>query len=190
MEQESAQPDTKPRPGRSPWRRTIIIITSVLIACALLFFVAPFLLAVFVAQPVKVEGAAMSPTLNDGDRVFVSKDVAELRRGDIVVFHYPQDTTKSFVKRIVGLPGETIKIDREGKLYINGVLTNEPYVAPERNQGPRTVPEQTIKADHYYVLGDNRDASNDSRTFGAVSKDLIYGKVVMRYWPLGKPLKG
>ncbi len=187
MDQESAQPDIRPK--RSPWRKTIIIIASVLIAFIVLYFILPILLAVFVAQPVKVEGTAMSPTLNNGDRIFVSKDVDELRRGDIVVFYYPADTTKSFIKRIVGLPGESIKINWEGQLYINGILISEPYLEPERNQNPRVIPEQIIKADHYFMMGDNRDVSNDSRSFGAVDKNLIYGKVVMRYWPLGKEIK-
>lgn len=145
---------------------------------------------VFVAQPVKVAGTAMSPTLNDGDRIFVWKRFSSLKRGDIVVFLYPQDHTKSFIKRVVGLPGETIEMDADGRITINGRLIEEPYVQPDRNQAAlarwRFMSEEFkhVRPDSYFVMGDNRDASNDSRSWGPVPKPLIYGKFMSRYWPL------
>ncbi|HJQ70530.1 MAG TPA: signal peptidase I [Blastocatellia bacterium] len=164
------------KPKRPVMRHWISIVGIIVIAFVVLYFIVPFRL-------VKVEGVGMSPALNDGDRIIVSEDTDELSRGDIVVFSYPADTTKSFTKRIVGLPGESIRIDLRGQLFINGRAVEEAYVAPEKDHSPRAVPEQTLEADHYYVMGDNRDASNDSRSFGAVSKNLIYGKVLIRYWP-------
>ena len=172
---------------RKRWfrRRSFVIALGVFILVAL-YFSLPVLMVLFVAQPVRIEGAAMSPTLNSGDRVFISKSVSELNRGDIVVFYYPTDTTKSLIKRIVGLPGERIKIDGPGQVYINGDLLSEPYLADENNRSRRVMPEYSVKADHYYVMGDNRDASNDSRFFGVVAKELIYGKIAWKYWPLGR----
>ncbi|HXG64185.1 MAG TPA: signal peptidase I [Blastocatellia bacterium] len=171
---------------RKSWsrRKTIIVVLTSIVALFVAYRVVFILFVVFVAQPVKIEGVAMSPTLNHGDRVFLGKNVNKLSRGDIVVFHFPLDTDKSFIKRIVGLPGETIRMDKDGQLYINGNPMDEPYLAFERNRSPRVIPEQTIKPDHYFVMGDNRDASNDSRSWGLVPKNLIYGKVIWRYWPI------
>lgn len=148
----------------------------------ILEFMVPVLIVTLVAQPVKIEGAAMSPTFNNGDRVFISKQVQELKRGDIIAFWYPEDTEKSFLKRIVGLPGEKIRIDENGSVYIDGYMLDEPYVPPDRNRSKYATPEQTIKQGHYFVMGDNRDASNDSRRFGTVSRELVYGKFIWRYW--------
>ena len=145
---------------------------------------------IFVAQPVKVEGAAMSPTLNDGDRIFIWKRFSSLKRGDILVFHYPLDPSKSFIKRVVGLPGEAIDMDVDGRITIDGRLIDEPYVPPDRNQSARarwrSMREEFkhVSPDSYFVMGDNRDASNDSRSWGTVPKALVYGKFMSRYWPL------
>jgi signal peptidase I len=167
----------------------VILILSLVIAILLVNYGFPVVLVMFVAQPVKVEGAGMSPTLNDGDRIVIRKQFDQLNRGDIVVFYYPDDTTKSFIKRIVGLPGESIRIGDDGRVNINGTPLDEPYVPADRNRIRYGFPEQTIEAGHYFMMGDNRDASNDSRRFGAVDKNLIYGKVAWRYWPFGKPLR-
>ncbi len=145
---------------------------------------------VFVAQPVKVAGAAMSPTLNDGDRVFIWKRFSSLKRGDIAVFFYPEDQSKSFILRVVGLPGETIDMDLEGWITINGRPIEEPYLAADQNQAATARWKQGsgkvkhIGPDSYFVMGDNRDASNDSRSWGTVPRSLIYGKFMSRYWPL------
>jgi signal peptidase I len=145
---------------------------------------------VFIAQPVKVVGAAMSPTLNDGDRIFIWKRFSSLKRGDIVAFYYPLDPSKSFIKRVVGLPDEAIDMDVDGRITIDGRLIDEPYVPPDRNRAARarwrSMREEFkhVSPDSYFVMGDNRDASNDSRSWGTVPKALVYGKFMSRYWPL------
>jgi signal peptidase I len=147
------------------------------------------LIVVFVVQPVKVEGTSMLPRLENEERIFVNKfiyslSIGSIDRGDIVVFWYPEDPSKSFIKRVIGLPDDRIRMDEQGQLYINGRPVDEPYLAPDRNQHPRAIPEQTVKKHYYFVMGDNRDASNDSRSWGLVPEKYIYGKAMFRYWPL------
>ncbi len=122
----------------------------------------------------------MTPTLKDGDRIFVTTSPGELKRGDIVSFLFPKDTSKYYIKRIVGLPGETLEI-REGKVFINNVELDETYVLGPYNTTKPTFPPKVIETDQYYVLGDNRDNSSDSRYWGTVSKELINGKFLMTY---------
>ena len=140
---------------------------------------------VFLYQPVKVEGTSMAPLLSDQERIFINKFVYRfepIQRGDVVVFWYPMDHSKSFIKRVVGLPGETVEI-RQGTLYVNGKVVEEPYVPAQyednSDYGPKPVPP-----DHFFVLGDHRISSNDSRVFGPVPSDLIYGRAVFAYWPV------
>jgi signal peptidase I len=140
---------------------------------------------VFLYQPVKVEGTSMAPLLSDQERIFINKFVYRfepIERGDVVVFWYPLDHTKSFIKRVVGLPGETIQL-RQGVLYVNGKTVPEPYVPPQYEDssdfGPATVPK-----DSFFVLGDHRISSNDSRVFGPVPSQFIYGRAVFAYWPV------
>ncbi len=124
---------------------------------------------VFLYQPVKVEGTSMAPLLSDQERIFINKFVYRFEpidRGDVVVFWYPLDRSKSFIKRVVGLPGETVEI-RQGMVYVNGATLAEPYVPPQYEDlsdfGPIRVPR-----DSYFVMGDHRISSNDSRMFGPV----------------------
>jgi len=140
---------------------------------------------VFLYQPVKVEGTSMAPLLSDQERIFINKFVYRfepIQRGDVVVFWYPLDHSKSFIKRVVGLPGETVEI-RQGVLYVNGKSIPEPYVPPQYEDqsdfGPVRVPR-----DSFFVLGDHRISSNDSRVFGPVSSRYIYGRAVFAYWPV------
>jgi signal peptidase I len=140
---------------------------------------------VFLYQPVKVEGTSMAPLLSDQERIFINKFVYRfepIERGDVVVFWYPQDRTKSFIKRVIGLPGETIEI-RAGHLYIDNKEWAEPYVPAAyldgTSYGPRVIPP-----DEYFVMGDHRDSSNDSRVFGPIARQSIYGKAVFAYWPV------
>ena len=150
------------------------------------------LLVVFVVQPVKVEGPSMLPRLHDGERIFVNKliyyGLPELKRGDIVVFWFPEDPSKSYIKRIIGLPGEAVEI-REGRVYIRShgreQLLEEPYLDPQRNLSRANHPAIDVKPHYYFVMGDNRDASSDSRIWGLVPEKYIYGKALFRYWPLG-----
>ena len=144
------------------------------------------LIVVFVVQPVKVEGTSMQPRLENEERIFVNKFVYNfdpIERGDIVVFWFPDDPSKSFIKRVIGLPGERVRVER-GQVFINGIQIDEPYLAPERNRSARTYGETEVRNHYYYVMGDNRDASNDSRAWGLVPEKYIYGKAMFRYWPL------
>ena len=131
-------------------------------------------------RPIRVEGTAMSPTLNDGDRWFVTTSLDELKRGDIIDFRFPKDETKHYVKRVIGLPGERIEI-LAGAVLINGEPIIEDYVDPLYNQNSPTLPEKVIPDNHYFVLGDNRDNSSDSRYWGTVDRSLIEGKLYSRY---------
>lgn len=153
----------------------------------LLAVVIAFLMVVFLYQPVKVEGTSMQPELLDQERIFVNKFVyhfEEIHRGDIVVFWYPKDPTKSFIKRVLGVPGDVVSI-REGEVYINGRPVEERYV-PQGYQDVDSYPPVRVREGHYYVLGDHRNASNDSRSWGLVPRKYIYGKAVFRYWPVEK----
>src|ERR1700735_687845 len=140
---------------------------------------------IFLYQPVKVDGTSMAPLLSDQERIFINKFVYRfepIERGDVVVFWYPLDKSKSFIKRVIGLPGETIEL-RGGRLYVNGAAQKEIYIPPSyldgSSYGPITIPEG-----NYFVMGDQRDSSNDSRVVGAVGRPYIYGKAVFAYWPV------
>ncbi len=148
------------------------------------------LFGVFFVQPVVVEGTSMLPQLHDGERLLVNKLVyykidsvswGHIERGDIVVFWFPNDPDKSYVKRVIGLPGETVEI-RNGRVIVDGRELNEDYLEKEYTQ--TMPPPMTKKVDehHYFVMGDNRDNSSDSRYWGLVPEKYIYGKAFFRYW--------
>src|SRR5690242_19767217 len=125
---------------------------------------------IFLYQPVKVEGTSMMPSLDDQERIFVNKYVYRLepiQRGDIVVFRYPRDTSKSFIKRVIGLAGDRIRID-SGEVFVNGEELDEDYV-PAAYADQRSYPETVVPPGSYFVLGDHRTMSNDSRDFGPVN---------------------
>jgi signal peptidase I len=141
----------------------------------------------FLFQPFKVEGASMQPVLADHERILVNKLVYRLRaveRGDVVVFWFPGDPDRSFVKRVIGVPGDRVEI-RDGRLYVNGVAQAEPYLPPAHRPAER-FGAVTVQEGHYFVLGDHRRVSNDSRAWGQVPQDAILGKAVLRYWPLNR----
>src|SRR4029450_11190546 len=124
------------------------------------------LVVVFVVQPVKVEGTSMLPRLHDGERIFVNKLICydeyrwapKIERGDIVVFWYPDDPSKSYIKRVVGLPGETVEV-REGVVLINGSVLDEKYLDQQLNLNQRSMAPTVVRANYYFVMGDNRDNS-------------------------------
>src|SRR5579884_107367 len=158
------------------WMRDLIISV----------FISLFII-LFVYQPVKVEGGSMEPGLEDQERIFINKLVyrfESIERGDIVVFHYPRDTRKSFIKRVIGLPGDHVRI-AYGRIYLNGKLLLEPYV-PSDYLDAKSYSEMIVPPGSYYVLGDHRSMSNDSRDFGPVARGYIYGKAVFGYWPMEK----
>jgi len=140
---------------------------------------------IFLYQPVRVEGTSMLPQLEDQDRLFINKmafRVGEIHRGDVVVFEYPRDRSKSYIKRVIGLPGDVVRIN-EGHVLVNGQRLDEPYVPP-RFQDDRSQPEMRIPEGEYFVMGDHRTISSDSREFGPVDRNLIYGKAAFVYWPV------
>jgi signal peptidase I len=140
---------------------------------------------IFLYQPVKVEGTSMAPLLSDQERIFINKFVYHfepIERGDVIVFWYPLDRSKSFIKRVVGLPGETIEL-RGGHLYLDGKELKEVYIPASYLDGSSFGP-LVIPNDDYFVMGDHRDSSNDSRMFGPVGRQYIYGKAVFAYWPV------
>lgn len=170
-------PPGRPRQGYFDaryWLRDLIL--SVLLA---------FIVIVFLYQPVQVEGTSMMPRLANHERIFINKFVYRfepIQRGDIVVFWYPVDPSKSYIKRVVGLPGEWVSI-RGGRVYVNGKVLAEPYIPP-RYLDQKDYPPVYVEPDHYYVLGDHRESSNDSRVWGTVDQRYIYGKAVFVYWPV------
>ncbi len=147
------------------------------------------LVILFLYQPVKVEGTSMMPSLVDQERIFINKFVyrfglGNIERGDMVVFWFPGDTTKSYIKRVIGLPGDTVEV-KDGQVYVNGKALSEGYV-PKEYRDHSVYPQYKIGKDEYFVLGDHRSSSNDSRAWGTVPRQYIYGKAVFVYWPLQK----
>jgi signal peptidase I len=170
------QAATHAKPFVSGWLRDIIISLAVSA-----FFI------IFLYQPVKVEGTSMMPTLQDQERVFINKFVYKLEpieRGDVIVFRYPRDPAKSYIKRVVALAGDRVRIE-DGSVFVNDHRLREPYV-PDVYEDGRSYPETVVPPHAYFVLGDHRNLSNDSRDFGPVDEDFIYGKAVFGYWPVAK----
>jgi signal peptidase I len=175
-------PQSAPKPSgifnALSWIRDLFF--SVLIAVILI---------VFIYQPVKVEGTSMMPALTDQERIFINKfnyhfGIGNIERGDMVVFWFPHDSTKSYIKRVIGLPGDTVEID-QGQVIVNGKPLVEPYV-PEEYRDRTSYPSRVVPPGNYFVLGDHRSSSNDSRNWGYVEREKIYGKAVFVYWPLDK----
>jgi signal peptidase I len=164
--------------GAAYWLRDLML--SVVIAVVIILFL---------YQPVKVEGTSMMPALEDQERIFINKFLyrfgfGDIERGDTVVFWFPRDPTKSYIKRVIGLPGDTLEVVN-GEVRLNGAAVNEPYVA-EEFRDHLTVAPTRVPADSFYVMGDHRTSSNDSRSWGVVPRRFIYGKAVLVYWPLEK----
>lgn len=173
--------DPKAAPPTSAWTEVKSLARDVAFAA-----ITAILIVVFVVQPVKVEGTSMLPQLENGERIFVNKFIYSfdsIHRGDIVVFWYPDNPSQSFIKRVIGLPGDTIKVVN-GHVFINDRPYNEPYLSRDRTQQLYNFGPEKVKQYHYFVMGDNRDASNDSRAWGEVPEKYIYGKAMFRYWPL------
>lgn len=166
----------QPRSRLSSWIRDILetILPALLIV---------LVVNVFLAQATRVEGQSMEPSLHNNERLIIEKISYRFhppRRGDIVVIKMANRHSDPLIKRVVGLPGETIEI-RDGHVYINGQILNEPYLEQLTygNTGPHV-----IAPGYVFVLGDNRGASNDSRSFGEVQISSIVGRAWFRYWPL------
>src|SRR5271154_1396205 len=175
------QPAAK-EPAPHPMPVVAVWVRDLLVSLAISAFI-----IIFLYQPVKVEGVSMMPLLEDQERIFVNKFVYRLEPiegGGIVVFRYPRDPSKSYIKRVIGVAGDRIRIDG-GQVYVNGEPLEESYV-PAAYADSRSYPETVVPPQCYLVLGDHRSMSNDSRDFGPVNQSYIYGKAVFGYWPMDK----
>jgi signal peptidase I len=175
-EEQQRKPEFKLAVEFQSWLRDILLAIVIAI-----------FIVIFVVQPVKVEGTSMQPRLVDQERIFVNRFIyrfTSVHRGDVVVFWYPKDRSKSFIKRILGVPGDEIEI-RDGAVYVNGARVDEPYLKPEFRDY-RSFQKVVVPPGQYFVLGDHRNSSNDSRSWGFVAQALIYGKAIFSYWPVSR----
>ncbi len=179
---EDLQPELVPEPApiqktRPAWVSSLIEIVQTILLALVLYFLIDFVVA-----RVRVENISMQPTLKPGEFIVVNKMAyrfGEVKPGDVVVFHYPGNPQEDYIKRVIGVPGDQISV-RDGIVYVNGDGLVEPYIsAPPRYAGEWTVPEGNI-----FVLGDNRNQSSDSHSWGFVPFENLVGKALVVYWPL------
>jgi signal peptidase I len=173
-----------PHSKRSPLNLVVSWIRDLFISVVL-----AILVILFLYQPVKVEGTSMMPALVDQERIFINKfvyrfGIGEISRGDMIVFWFPGDPTKSYIKRVIGVPGDTVEV-RDGAVLVNGEQLPEPYVLDQYRDRAEMSPFK-VQSEEFFVLGDHRSSSNDSRAWGPVPRRYIYGKAVFVYWPLQK----
>jgi signal peptidase I len=179
MEQTESQPEAQvpiPSEEKTNWGRVVFDIIETLALAAVLF-----LGINAISARVRVDGFSMIPTLEDGEFVLVSKlnyRLGAVERGDIVVFHYPVDPKQELIKRVIGLPGDTIKV-MNGVVSVNAQILDEPYIA----DAPRYSGEWIVPEGNVFVLGDNRNDSSDSHQWGYLPLEKIVGKAVVIYWP-------
>lgn len=176
-------------PDQSPESKNLVLGAAYWLRDLMLSVVIAVVIILFLYQPVKVEGTSMMPALEDQERIFINKFVyrfglGDIERGDTVVFWFPRDPSKSYIKRVIGVPGDTVEVI-DGEVRLNGQPVNEPYV-PEEFRDRLTVTKTQVPPDSFYVMGDHRSSSNDSRAWGVVPRRFIYGKAVFVYWPLEK----
>jgi len=181
---QMAQP---PAPAQPPRQKSFLRDTLEIVFLALVLYV----VIQYAVQTVHVLGSSMYATLHDNDLLVASKISYKLhqpQRGDIIVFKPPDEASRDFIKRIIALPGERIHI-KDSVVYINGQVLHEPYL-PEKwtynNQWPASGQDQLVPPDEYFVMGDNRNHSSDSRTFNFIELSSILGKAEVRIWPLGQ----
>jgi signal peptidase I len=183
QEQSSNTEETIEAPQPAPKPEKLIMrswLWDIVVSVAVSAFI-----IIFLYQPVRVEGTSMLPMLEDQDRLFINKlayRVGDIQRGDVVVFLYPHDHTKSYIKRVIALPGDDIRIDH-GQVFVNNKEIVENYV-PMRYTDDRSQPDTLLAPRQYFVMGDHRSISSDSREFGSVDRSLIYGKAAFVYWPM------
>jgi signal peptidase I len=180
------QPAAEQKRGSGFWRFLLDIVETVVLSAVL------FIGINAVSARIRVDGFSMEPTLHNGEFVIVNKlayKLGEPKHGDVIVFRYPRDPDQEYIKRIIGLPGDRIRIIN-GEVYVNDELIDEPYIAAApRYQSEWRVPEGSL-----FVLGDNRNNSSDSHNWGPVPMEYVIGKALFVYWPpeswglIGKPL--
>jgi signal peptidase I len=171
-----ASQEQAPAQEKIKWGRFFLDIIETLILAVVLFFGINA-----VSARVRVDGFSMRPTLDDGEFVLVSKlnyKLSNVQRGDIIVFHYPMDPEQELIKRVIGLPGDRIEVN-EGIVYVNGQALEEPYIAAP----PAYSSQWNVPQDRLFVLGDNRNDSSDSHSWGFLPFENVVGKAVLIYWP-------
>ena len=144
-----------------------------------------FLVFRFAIQNYRVDGHSMLPTLQDQQYILVNRAAYLFHppeRGDVIVFAYPLDPTQDYVKRVIGIPGDRVQVEQDGTVMVDGVTLREPYISPAPN--PYTPTDMVLGPNQYFVLGDNRGDSSDSRVWGPVPRQNIIGKALLVYWPL------
>lgn len=166
--------------------RSVLISTVAWFRDLMLSVLIAVLAILFLYRPVRVEGTSMMPSLYDQERLFINQfsykfGLGDIKRGDTVVFWFPEDITKSYIKRVIGLPGDSVAVD-DGYVIVNGKKLVENYV-PLEYRDDRSYPLRVVPANEYFVLGDHRVSSNDSRAWGFVPRNYIYGKAVFVFWP-------
>lgn len=174
--------EPRERPRGNVWRALWELAHDLSVAVLFCFF-----LITFVAQAFRVQGTSMLPLLEDSERIIVNKFVyrfSPIQRGDVVVFWYPRDPSVSFIKRVIGMPGDVVEL-RRGAVHVNGRKVDEEYVLTSFRDD-ESYPPVEVKKGYYYVLGDHRNSSNDSRNWGEVPEKYIYGKAFFRFWPVTK----
>jgi len=177
-EQEEIEPLPQTQTGRTGFKSLLFDILETLFLTIIIYAVLSTLVGRY-----KVLSVSMEPTLHEGQYLLISKQthkVWPLKRGDVVVFRYPRDPKKNYIKRVIGLPGEKVSF-QDSKLYIDGELVPEPWLS--RQIQPSRGGEWQLGEDEYFVMGDNRSNSSDSRAWGAVNSPLIIGKALLCYWP-------
>jgi len=177
-----SEPPSEEQPAPSNWRTVLKSWLDEIVHTFLPAVAIVLVINLFLAQPRTVHGQSMEPNLHEKERVIVDLVTYRFRapqRGEIIVLRLPDSHTDPLIKRVVGLPGDTIEITN-GKVYINDELLSEPYLNQDT---PGQVTRQIVPEEHVFVLGDNRGSSNDSRYFGMVPYENIVGRAWLRYWP-------
>lgn len=176
LEQETQAQVPQPAEEAANWKRFLLDIFETL-ALAVILFVG----INAVSARVRVDGNSMLPTLENGEFVLVSKlsyTFGDFSRGDIIVFHFPLNPEEELIKRVIGLPGDHVSV-RDGQVYVNDNLLDEAYTT----QPPNYSGDWVVTEDHLFVLGDNRNNSNDSKDWGLLPHENVVGKAVLIYWP-------
>lgn len=190
-QEENADPAKKPRKGllSELIRSFVAFVLDFMetIVVALSIFVVVYL---FLVQPHEVKGSSMEPNFQNNEYILTDKISYKFRepvRGEVIIFKAPRNPEVDYIKRVIGLPGDQVKIEK-GKVYLNGQLLNETYLRDSTSLFPGSFLEEgnvfTVPLDEFFVMGDNRPHSSDSREFGPVAKNLIIGRAIIRYWPI------
>lgn len=176
LDQEPQVEEIKPVEEKTNWTRFFLDVVETVVLAVVLFVGINA-----VSARVRVDGFSMRPTLEDGEFLLVNKlsyIFGEVERGDIIVFHFPLNPEEELIKRVIGLPGDHIVV-KDSQVFVNDQLLSEPYIA----QSPLYYGDWVVKEGHLFVLGDNRNNSNDSKDWGMLPEENVVGKAVLIYWP-------